>query len=74
MTYSEIKEGEFFIINDIKSLPKRKTADGYIDLVTGNTERDIDIPDILKNEFSYEVIDRTELEYWKSKLNLTFVA
>lgn len=74
MTYNDLKEGDLFLINDIKAMPKRKTSDGYIDLVTGETSRDKDIPENVKTDFTYEVIDETELNYWKDKLNLTFVA
>lgn len=74
MTYRELKEGDIFIFNDIKALPKRKTASGYIDLVTGEETRDQDIPEAFLNDSAWGVIDTQELEYWKNKLNLTFVA
>lgn len=72
MTYNDLKEGDIFLINDIKPQPKRKTADGYVDLITGETWRDQDVPEAAKTDFNYDVIDETELNYWKDKLNLTF--
>lgn len=69
MTYHELKEGDIFLINDIKPQPKKKTAEGYVDLVTGETWRDQDIPEAAKTDFQYDVIDKQELEYWMGKLN-----
>jgi len=73
MTYKEIKTGDLFIFNDIKSLPKRKTATGYIDLITGDTERDQDIPDAFLSDDGWEIISDEELSYWQNKLNIIFV-
>lgn len=72
IAYKDLKEGDFFLINDIKALPKQKTATGYVDLITGYENRDIDIPEKAKTDFHYMKIDKTELEYWKSQLNLSF--
>lgn len=55
-------------------MPKRKTNDGYVDLVTGAVSRDKDIPDTFKNDKAWEVWDEAELKYWTEQLNLKFVA
>lgn len=73
ITYSELKEGDVFIFNDIKSMPKRKTSSGYVDLVTGSETRDRDIPETFKNDRAWEVWDKEEQSYWTEKLGLVFV-
>lgn len=71
--YSEIKTGDVFIFNDIKSMPKRKTEDGYMDLVTGAYSRDKDIPDTFKNDNAWEVWDEEEKKFWVEQLKLTLL-
>lgn len=56
MNYQKINEGEYFTINDIKSMPKLKTGNGYIDLRSQEEVLDTDIPKAFKKDFVYTVI------------------